>query len=238
MERIDLEVEIRDVSGKGPARQIRRSGRIPAVLNGRGKSISLVVDPSLLLQVMHSESGENALINLKMKKGDGKESTVTAILRDFQKDPVTGELLHADLFEVSMTKEIRVRAHLVMEGEAPGVKTERGVLQHNLRDLEIECLPSAIPDHIVVDISKLGVGESIHVRDLLVPEGVKVIDSGDQTIVSVAAPISDEKLESMLASAPTEGEVVAPEVTIKGKEKEGAEGEAPEEKSADKPGSK
>ncbi len=237
MQRIELEVEIREKSGKGPARQIRRAGRIPAVLYGEGKSTPLIINPSELRHILHSESGENALINLKIKRTDGKKTTATAILRDFQTDPVTQEILHADLFEVSMNKILRVRIPLVMTGDPAGVK-EGGILQHNLRDLEIECLPSAIPDHIEINASELGIGQSIHVREIQVSEEIKVLEDPDQTIVSVSAPLSDAKLESLLAGAPPEEGEKEPEVVGKGKEKEEAEGEIPEVKPAEKPEAK
>jgi large subunit ribosomal protein L25 len=241
MQRFELEVQFRDKSGKGVARQIRRAGRIPAVLYGEGKSTPIEVDPSVLLKVLHSESGENALMNLTIRGGKGKDATATAILRDFQRDPVTGEFLHADLFEVSMNKVLRVRIPLVEAGAAPGVK-EGGVLQHNLREVEIECLPLLIPDHIEVDVSGLRIGDSVHVRDLRVAEGIKILEDSDQMVLSVAAPITEAQLETLLAGAAPEGEAKEPELVAKGKEKEegeAAEGaEKPAAKAAEKPEAK
>jgi large subunit ribosomal protein L25 len=245
MQRFEVEVQFREKNGKGAARQIRRAGRIPAVLYGEGKSTPLEVDPGVLLKVLHSESGENALMNLTIRGGKAKASTATAILRDFQRDPVSGEILHADLFEVSMNKVLRVQIPLVEVGSAPGVK-EGGVLQHHLREIEIECLPLLIPDHIEVDVSALGIGDSVHVRDLRLAEGVKILEDSDQTVISVAAPISEAQLESMLAGAAAEVESKEPEVLTKGKEKEEGEaaeagakgGEKPAAKAAEKPGGK
>ena len=231
MQRFDLEVEVREKSGKGAARQIRRTGRIPAVLYGEGKSTPLTVEPMSLTKILHSESGENALINLKIKRSNGKEGKATAILREFQMDPVTNQILHADLFEVSMNKTLRLRIPLVLIGQSPGVK-EGGVLQHNLRDIEIECLPTHIPEHFDVESSALEIGQSIHVRDLQLGEDIKILEDPDQTIVSVAAPISDEKLESILAGATAEPEKAETEVVVKGKEKEEGEVAAAEAKPA------
>lgn len=236
MQRVNLEVELREKSGKGPAREIRRSGRIPAVLYGGGKSTSLVLNPLDIKHVIESDSGENALINLKFRSSDGKQTTAVAILREFQRDPVTREFLHVDLFEISMDKLLRIRVPLVEKGMAPGVK-DGGILQHNLRDLEIECLPTAIPDYIEMDISGIQIGESIHVRDLRVSEGITILEDPDQTVLSIVAPITTEKLESMLATAPTESEGKEPEVTTKGKEKDPSatpEGGAPEAKTSEK----
>jgi large subunit ribosomal protein L25 len=233
MQRVDLAVELRDKRGKGAARQIRRAGRVPAVLYGEGSSTLLSVSPSDLLKILQSESGENSLINLEIKGGQSK-TNATVILRDLQRDPVTRQILHADLFEISMNKAIRLRVPLEMTGEPPGVK-EGGVLQHNLRELEIECLPAVIPDHIEVDISGLEIGSIIHVRELQMIEGVKVLEDPDDAVVSVAAPISEAKLEQMLAGTPTEAETAEPEVVSKGKEIEEAEAGAPEEKATEKP---
>lgn len=216
MQRFNLEVESRKESGKGAARRIRRSGRIPAVLYGEGKATSLTMDPAHLIRLLQSVSGENALVNLTIKRPEGRETQSTAILRDFQMDPVTREILHADLFEISMNKSLRLRIPVEETGLSPGVK-EGGLLQHNLREIEIECLPANIPDQIEVDISVLGIGESIHVRDLAVGEGITILEDPDLTVISVAAPISDEKLESLLTGA-TEPETKEPEVVAKGKE--------------------
>lgn len=223
MQRIEMTAEYREKSGKGAARSIRRAGKIPAVLYGEGHSLPLTLDPADILHVLHSGAGENALITLKLRgtKQDGERLT---ILRDFQLDPVTGKLLHADLFEVSLNKAIRVRVHIELIGEAPvGVK-EGGVLQHTMREVEVECLPTSIPDRLEVDASQLKIGDAIHIRDLEVGEGVRVLGQPDQVVVSVAAPISEAKLEELL----TTKEAKEPEVITKGKEEaeEGAKAEA------------
>jgi large subunit ribosomal protein L25 len=235
MQRMDLEAEQRQRSGKGVARTLRRAGRIPAVLYGNGTSSLLSIHPADLIKILKSESGENALINLKIKGGESVE-TRTAILRDFQKDPITGGILHADLFEINMNKAIRIRVPIMVTGDpSEGVK-EGGVLQHNLREVEIECLPSMIPDHLDVDASHLKIGESIHVRDLQVQEGIRILEDKDLAIVSVAAPMSEAKLEEILAGTPAETK--EPELIGKKKEEEGEAGVAAEAGAAGKPGEK
>ncbi len=156
------------------------------------------------------------------------------ILRDYQEDPVSEELLHADLFEIDMNKPLRLTVPIVMKGDVPlGVK-EGGVLQHNLRDVEIEALPAAIPEHFSMDASKLNIGESIHLSDLEIPEDVRVLAEKDLAVISIAAPISEERLEEMLAGTPAE-EGKEPEII--GKKKE--EGEAADEgEAAEKPAGK
>lgn len=232
MQRIDLEALTRERVGKGAARQIRREGRIPAILYGAGKSTPMTLDPSAVIRILKSESGENALLNLTVKEGDKLKSTITAIIRDYQRDPVSGEFLHADLFEVSMTEILRIKIPLIMAGDPIGVK-EGGVLQHGLRELDIECLPADIPEHLDVPIGELAIGQSVHVRDLSLASGIKVLDDRDQIIVAVAAPITEAELEKILAVALVEGEGQEPEVASKGKEKIGEEG-APSEGEAAK----
>lgn len=235
MQRMDLEAEQRQKSGKGVARTLRRAGRIPAVLYGEGKSSLLSIHPADLIKILNSESGENALINLKIKGGESVE-TRTAILRDFQKDPITGGILHADLFEINMNKAIRLKIPIRVTGDqSEGVK-EGGVLQHNLREVEIECLPSMIPDHLDVDAAHLKIGESIHVRDLQVQQGIRILEDKDLAIVSVAAPMSEAKLEEILAGTPAETK--EPEVIGKKKEEEGEAGAAAEPGAGAKPGEK
>jgi large subunit ribosomal protein L25 len=224
MQQIELEVEVRDRVGKGPARQARRDGKIPGVLYGQGKAMPLTLNPRDLSKILHSSSGENALINLKIKGAKGKQDK-TAILRDFQIDPITGEVLHADLFEISMTQTLKVKVPVEVVGAPVGVK-EGGVLQHITREVEVECLPTAIPDRFSIDASSLKIGEAIHIRELAVPADVKVLEDPDKVIISVAAPISEAKLEELLTA--TAKEVKEPELIGK-KEAEG-EGEAAEAK--------
>lgn len=227
MQRVDLEAEQRHRSGKGTARALRRSGKIPAVLYGDGQSSLLALRPADLIKILKSASGENALVNLKIK-GERSPSTRTAILRDYQRDPVNGSLLHVDLFEINMNKAIRVKVPIVVRGDVPAGVKEGGVLQHNLREIEMECLPSMIPDRVSVDATHLKIGEAIHVRDLPVEQGIRVIEDKDRTIVSVSAPMSEAKLEEILAGTPV-GEVKEPEVIGKPMEEEGeavASGEA------------
>jgi large subunit ribosomal protein L25 len=139
------------------------------------------------------------------------------LLRDYQVDPVSGDVLHADLFEVSMTKPIRVKVPVNLTGGTPAGVKEGGVLHYNLRDLQIECLPSVIPDAIEVDVSALLIGQGIHVRDLKKEDGIRFLDDGEHMVVSVAAPMSEAKLEALLTSGVAAGETKEPEVIAKGK---------------------
>ena len=210
-----LAVEVRTNSGKGAARKLRAEGRVPAVVYGSGmEPVSLSLVPgSLELIVKTSDAGVNTLISLD---GDGAIKGKTVLIKELQRDPVRGDLVHADLFEIDMTKRIAVMVPIQLLGTPEGIKTG-GLLDHALRELELECLPNAIPDSIQVDVERLEVGDSIHVRDLDVPTGVVVRSPEDLSVASVVIPTVVE--EEVPEVDELEGE---------GLEGEGAEGEAGE----------
>lgn len=221
--KFDLTVAVREQVGKGAARSMRRDGKIPAVLYGQGECLSLTANPDDLVKILKSHAGSAALISLTVNGAKSNPSR-TALLRDYQVDPVTGAVLHADLFEISMSKPIRVKVPVKVIGSIPAGVKEGGVLHHNMRDMHVECLPAALPDHIEVDASALTIGSGIHVKEIGAREGVRFLDEPDQMVVSVAAPMSDAKLEALLTSGVSQaGE---PEVMAKGKEAAGAEGAA------------
>jgi len=217
-----LTVTVREQAGKGAARSMRRAGKIPAVLYGQGECLLLTINPEGLVKILKSHAGSTALISLTVDGAKSKANR-TALLRDYQVDPVTGAVLHADLFEISMSKPIRVKVPIKVIGGIPAGVKEGGVLHHNMRDVHVECLPAALPDHIEVDASALTIGSGIHMKELREREGVRFLDDPDQMVVSVAAPMSDAKLEALLTSAA--GAAGEPEVLAKGKESAvGAEG--------------
>ena len=220
--KFDLTVAVREQVGKGVARSMRRAGKIPAVLYGQGECLLLTVNPEELVKILKSHAGSTALISLTVNGAQSKQNR-TALLRDYQIDPVTGAVLHADLFEISMSKPIRVKVPIKVTGGIPAGVKEGGVLHHNMRDVHVECLPAALPDHIEVDASALTIGSGIHVKEIGAREGVRFLDDPDQMVVSVAAPMSDAKLEALLTSGA--GAAGEPEVVAKGKEV-GAEGAA------------
>ncbi|GJL53736.1 MAG: 50S ribosomal protein L25 [Nitrospirales bacterium] len=207
--KFEINVERRGKAGKGPARELRRLGRIPAVLYGSGNSLLLSMEPKVARDVILSQAGHTGLLTVQVT-GDGKQEQRVAVLQDYQLDPITGTILHVDLFEVSMDKPIRVKVPVATIGETPiGVK-EGGVLQNVLRELHIECLPAQIPDHVEVDASRLEVGQGIHVKDVVVPSGVKVLDDEDLMVTHVVAKISEAKLEALLSREAEEGAQAEP----------------------------
>lgn len=225
--RFDLAVTVREKSGKGAARQLRRSGKVPGVLYGQGECLLLTIEPEPLTKILKSQAGSTALIALTVNGAKDKPKR-TALLRDFQVDPVEGQVLHADLFEISMDKPIRVKVPVHVIGGTPAGVKEGGILHYNTRELHVECLPGALPDHIEVDASPLTIGQGIHLKEIAKIEGVRYLDDLDQMVVSVAVPMSDAKLEALLTSqaAGPEG-AKEPEVVAKGKAAvEGAEGVA------------
>jgi len=212
-----LAVTVREKSGKGAARQLRRNGKVPGVLYGQGECLLLTIEPEPLTKILKSQAGSTALITLTVN-GAKASPKRTALLRDFQVDPVEGHVLHADLFEISMDKPIRVKVPVHVIGGTPAGVKEGGILHYNTRELHVECLPGALPDHIEVDASPLVIGQGVHLKEIAKLQGVRYLDDPDQMVVSVAVPMSDAKLEALLTSqaAGPEG-AKEPEVVAKGK---------------------
>jgi large subunit ribosomal protein L25 len=225
--KFDLAVTVREKTGKGAARQLRRDGKVPGVLYGQGECLLLTINPDALTKILKSHAGSTALISLDIAGVKSKPKR-TALLRDFQVDPVEGHVLHADLFEISMDKPIRVKVPLHVIGGTPEGVKEGGILHHNMRELHIECLPSALPDFIEVDASALKIGQGIHLKEITKKDGLRYMDDPDQMVVSVAAPMSEAKLEALLTSQAVGPEgAKEPEVALKGKAvAEAAEGAA------------
>ncbi|MGE5307558.1 MAG: 50S ribosomal protein L25 [Deltaproteobacteria bacterium] len=223
-EKILLEAEAREEKGKTKVKELRVAGFIPAVIYGEGKpSVALKVSRHAFLQLMHQKRLENAIITLKVKgaKGDGHP----CMIKEMQHEPVKGDIMHIDFNEISLTKAIKVNVPVVTKGEAVGVKSEGGSLEHILWEIEIECLPTDIPKNIEVDVSALKIGDSIHVKDIAFPANLKVLSDLEASVVTVSAPMKEEV-------APLEGEegAAAPEVEVIKEKKPEAEGEGKAEK--------
>jgi large subunit ribosomal protein L25 len=222
---VTFAAEVRDTRGKNAARRARRSGRIPAVVYGAYKdAISLAVDPKEVSRILRSASGHNTIFNLDIK---GVENTPVMVV-DWQNDPVTSSLLHIDLKRIDLTKRIKVSVPVVTTGEAKGVKTQGGLLELVTREVEIECLPDEIPEHFVVDVTELLIGQSKRASDLPLFGSVTLVSNADSVVAHVVALRAVE--EAAPAAAPVEAAPTAaePEVIKKGKKEE--EGEAEESK--------
>jgi large subunit ribosomal protein L25 len=184
-------VEIREGRGKEFNRKLRQDGRAPAVLYGRGKdTVSLSLDPrELEKSLKSSHAGMNTLFDLR---GDPKVEGRTVLVKELQREPVRGNIIHADFFEIDMTQKLQVSVPLHIEGIAPGIAMG-GVLEHSLREVELLCLPNAIPDEIMVDVSALEMNESIHLSDLQLPDGVEMLTDPTLSVVMVSLPKAEEE---------------------------------------------
>ncbi len=211
-----LEIELRNDKGKGVARKLRAQGRIPGVFYAPTEEATPIsLDPRKLDRLIRtSAAGMNTLIDVK--GGDALDGKVV-LVKDIQRDPLKGVPLHADLYAIDVNKAIHVSVPINLTGTATGVKLDGGILDQTLRELELNCLPRAIPEEIGVDVSELGIGDSLHVRDIQLPEGVELLTDGDLSIANVALPKQVEE------AVPEEAEVEAAEAA----EAAPAEGAAP-----------
>ena len=190
MEQRELAVTVRNATGKGVARRLRQEGLIPAVFYGhKAEPMALSLNPTDLKKIISSESGRNTLITLKF---DGKkEKDRVALLKELQLTPLKRSYLHADLCEVLMDEKINARIPIHFIGKSVGVK-EGGIEQHARRELDIRCLPGNLIDFIEVDVTSLAVGDSVHVKDVKVPEGIEVLDPAGDTVVAILAPAAEK----------------------------------------------
>lgn len=205
MEQTSLNAQVRTEHGKGPARRLRRKGLVPAVVYGRGQQpLPLAVEPTALRAAVATRLRMNTLIKLSVQGDGGGEKL--AMLKDFETDPVTRELLHADFLEVRPDEQLTVEVPLVLTGKPVGV-TEGGILQQARRFLDVVCLPQDIPEKIEMDVSELKIGHSLHVADVKVP-GLKLKFATNFTVAVVAVPEKEEVVEV----APVPGVEGAPAV--------------------------
>jgi large subunit ribosomal protein L25 len=238
-----LDAVKRNTKGKNEARRLRAAGRIPAVLYGAQKAgdppapEQVAVDPKPFMRILHSASGLNTLITLKVQGG----SDARVLVKNVQLDPITHKPLHADFYRVNMDRKIQVTVPVVLRGESRGVKQDGGVLDFVHREIEVEVLPANIPDSIVVDITDLGIGDSVHVRDLAANAAWTPVTDADQMIVHIVTiKVVEEAAPAAAAegAAPAAGAAAAagaagePEVIKKGKTDK--EGDAKDAKKDDK----
>lgn len=220
-----VDAQSRIAGDKNEARRLRRTGMIPVVLYGAGlPPITLSVDPKQMTRILYSETGHNTIFDVNV---DGTQAK--AMIVDWQYEPIKGSLLHCDLKRIAMDKMLQLSIPIVLKGEAPGVKQQGGVLEHVLREVEIECLPGDIPANIEVDISGLMFGVNIRVADLPKNDKIKILSDENATVVHVTqikeevAPAA-EAVATEAAAGPAE-----PEVIKKGKTE--TEGDEKSEKS-------
>jgi large subunit ribosomal protein L25 len=218
MAEISLEVEARENRGKGAAGRLRREGKVPAVIYGGGRDpVSVTVDKKTITELIaKAEHGARSIFLLSLAGTDQKRHVM---LKEVQVDPIKGGMTHIDFVRVMMDQKIRTTVPVHVVGLADGVKNGGGILEFQVRDLHVECLPGAIPDSIDVDVTPLGVHDVLRVSDLNVPEGVHVLEDAERVVISIGVP----RAEVAEAAAETEAVVAEPEVIKKGKTEEAEE---------------
>jgi len=228
MKTIELDVEKRTSKGKNEARRTRSGGKIPAIVYGAGKAtVPISVDRKALSDAFRGGAGENAIFLLKLA---GSDQSRHAMIKEFQKDPLTRKALHIDFLRVMMDTKIRVNVSIEIVGVARGVKTDGGILDIVTREVEVESLPGNIPAHLPVDVADLGIGDALRIKDLKAMEGVEIVDDPEKVLVHVAHPTQEVAPAAAAEGAP---EITEPEVLKKGKvvtEEEGAAGDDKEKK--------
>jgi large subunit ribosomal protein L25 len=218
-----LEAQARDTFGKNEGRRTRREGRVPAVVYGASSgdknrtATAISVDPKALSRILHSDSGANTLISLKL----AGTADARVLVREYQLDPVTHQILHADFYRVAMDKLLQVTIPVIVKGEPKGVKQQGGILEFIRREIEIECLPADIPENVEIDVSELMLHQGVRVRDIPVHPKWTPVSEAEMMLVHVIMPKVEE------VAAPAEGAAAAPaataepEVIKKGKKEEG-----------------
>lgn len=195
MEKVTVSAEERATTGKGAARTLRRAGNVPAVIYNMGKAAPITLNGKELLGFINRTRGEQVLVDLKMPKGNK-----LVVIKEFQVDPIRGNLLHADLIEVDINKPIRVEVKVNVIGEPIGVKRDKGILQKMLRNVLVEALPTNIPGHFDVDITNLASGQSMHVSDIVAPSDIKILTDPHEPICTVTG-LEKETVEEVAAAA-------------------------------------
>lgn len=224
MEKILLTADKRSESGKGSARSLRRAGKLPAVVYSEGDSTPIQIDTKIMTKLVTTGVAEHSLITVKLNEDGSKTSEHPVLMKDYQMDPVSDELLHVDFMKVSLKDKITVTVPVNVTKRPVGVKMG-GILQNVLREVEVECLPTQIPESIDVDAEFVDIGGTLHVSDLPVPEGVKMVTDPEEVILSVTAPVvEEEKPAEEAAAEAAEPEVVGAKGKEEGEEKKEEEG--------------
>ena len=227
-----LEAVKRSGKGKNEARRLRAGGHVPAVVYGAQKAgdaiapVQVAVSPKEMMRILHSASGANTLITLNV----AGESTQRVLVREFQLDTVTQQLLHADFYRVNLERKIAIMVPIVLHGEPRGVKQQDGVLEFLHKEVEVECLPTQIPEHIDIDVSDLELGQAIYVKDIAANATWVPLSDNDLMLVHVvsAKVVVEPTVEGAAAAATAAPAAAEPEVAKKGKtDKDGDEKDKP-----------
>ncbi|MBI3996777.1 MAG: 50S ribosomal protein L25 [Candidatus Omnitrophica bacterium] len=200
-----LTAKRRVIQGTRPVKRLRQDGVVPGVVYGKQmEPVAVTVDQRELVKLLHSKMGEHALVTLRID--DGKPWEKPVLVKSIQHDPVDGRVVHVDFHAIALTERLKVKVPVALKGDAVGVKQEGGILEHFLREVEVECLPTEIPAYVEFDVSALKIGDTVHVRDLTPPTNTKITSDPEGVIASIQKP-KEEKPEEVAAS-PTEPEVI------------------------------
>jgi len=226
MEQINFDVQIRKTTGSAKSRQVRRENLIPGIVyGGDSKPTTIQADRKAYDRIYRQHAGESLIYHLNLVDEGKKISDFPAIIKDVQLHPVTDEVIHIDFSRISLDKEIEIKVKILPKGEAIGVKRDGGTLEHLMWELEVICLPTNIPHHLEADVTNLGVHDSIFVKDLVLPSGVRTKHDPDSVVITVAGSMREE-----VATGASEGEAAAagsePEVLKEKKKEEGADAAA------------
>lgn len=221
-ERVRLEVKERETTGSRVSRRLRKEGLVPGVLYGSGKPRAFVVPDRELRRALGGSHGTHAILDVVL---DGQQTAHHAVLKDYQLHPVRSTILHIDLHEVRLDRPIQTQVTVEAVGTAEGTKVG-GLLTQVVRDVTVEALPMAVPERLEVDVSALAIGDSVRVSDIVVPEGVTVLDDPESVVAAVAAPRLAEELEE--AAEGEEGEEGAEEAGEGSPASEGSEADSAE----------
>lgn len=227
MEQIALKASLREGTGKEKAKKARTSGLVPGIVYHRGeKSVPISLVEKDLLKILRSAGGENVLFSLQIEGAKKKSRSV--IIKEIQHHPVRRSVLHVDFNEISLSEKITVDVEVLAVGEPVGVKQDGGILEHVLREIKVQCLPTDIPKHIDVEVSNLKLNDSVHVRDLKVSDNIKILTDPDALLMQVKVPV-EQKIDE-----PATAETPELEVIREKKEEPGAAGEKKEEPKSEK----
>lgn len=207
MEKIELQAAVRKTAGNGPARVLRSSGQVPAILYGRNtEPVMLSVNTKELEQILSKGSFGQFILNLVIQ--NGKKMTKAAMIKELQTHPVSGHLIHVDFYEIDMNRKINVMVPVVTTGHSVGVE-EGGLLNIVRREIEVLCLPGDIPESFEIDITELTIGDSIHIEDMQLGDDIEVASDANFTVVTVLSPAIEEEPEEELEEELEEGEEAA-----------------------------
>ncbi len=235
MEEIKLDVQVRSEMGSSRVRKMRRENFVPAIVyGGKNKPTAVKIERRSYERIMRHHRGQTVLFHMNVMDGDKKLRDYAVILKEEQHDPVTDSILHIDFNQISLTEKIEVKVPIAAKGEAVGVKKDGGVLEHIMWELDIVCLPTQIPQQLTVDVTHLELNKAVHVRDLVLPEGVTTKHDPESIVLTVVP----KREEALAEAAVTEETGKAEPEVIKEKKKEEGEKAKKEGEPTAKPAAK